>query len=253
MSSGMTRTIEIALAKRYAAPEYAFLLQVRNGTGFQRTVRTADALAFGLYPSRGLTITGFEIKASRGDWKRELTNPDKAEDIARFCHTWFVVAPKGVVPVDEVPPNWGLQELYDSGRLITTKAAEPKEPEPLTPLMIASIMRSVEKGMIPRSSIQQQVDDAVAAERERGEREIEHRTKEYTRLKASIAEFEDASGIRISHWQAGDIGEAVRVVLRHRANPAEYLYRLRTMRDGLQHLDAQIEQTIAQFGQVSDG
>ena len=57
------------LRDRYPSAAYAFFEQVRNGTGYSRTVvRTADALAFSLWPSRGLTLDGFEIKAYRGDY-----------------------------------------------------------------------------------------------------------------------------------------------------------------------------------------
>ena len=44
--------LEQLLAGRYPAPEWAFLPQVRNSTAFTHR-RTADALAFNCYPSRG--------------------------------------------------------------------------------------------------------------------------------------------------------------------------------------------------------
>lgn len=245
-----TQSIEVALSERYAAPDYAFLLQVRNGTGFQRTVRTADALAFSLYPSRGLTITGFEIKVSKGDWKRELTNPAKAEDIARFCHTWFVVAPKGVVPVDEVPHNWGLMELRDNGKFISTKGALPQEAEPLTPLMLASIMRNISNGMIPRSSIQHQIDKATESINAKSEQTIEFRTRNDERLRESVEAFEQASGVRIQAYQGGDIGDAVRTLMRYKAGPDDFLRQLQYIRNSLNHLDAELEATIQQVGRM---
>jgi hypothetical protein len=51
----------------------------------------------GLWPSRGLKLMGFEIKAGRGDWLGELRNPRKAESIARFCDQWWVVATQDVI------------------------------------------------------------------------------------------------------------------------------------------------------------
>lgn len=56
-----------ALAARYTAPEFAFLTEVRNSVGFSSKVRTADAMAMSLYPSRGLYMIGFEVKVSRAD------------------------------------------------------------------------------------------------------------------------------------------------------------------------------------------
>ena len=49
-----------ALKTRYNSPEYCLLPQVRNSTGYSSKVRTADAIAMSLWPSRGLTLTGFE-------------------------------------------------------------------------------------------------------------------------------------------------------------------------------------------------
>jgi len=83
----------VLLKERFAAPEFAFLPHVRNGTGYARgTTRTADALAMSLWPSRGLELYGFEIKSERRDWLRERENPEKAEEICRFCDRWWVVA-----------------------------------------------------------------------------------------------------------------------------------------------------------------
>ena len=72
------------LAKKYAPPYWAFIREFRNATGFSAT-RSADALAFGMYRSRGQAIIGFEVKTVRSDWLRELKNPEKAEPIAQFC------------------------------------------------------------------------------------------------------------------------------------------------------------------------
>src|SRR5688572_18266988 len=87
--------VEYLLAKRFAPSAYAFLPQLRNGTGFGRT-RTADAVAMSLWPSRGIYLHGFEIKVGRGDWLSELRQPEKAEEIARFCKYWSLVAAEGV-------------------------------------------------------------------------------------------------------------------------------------------------------------
>ena len=70
-------------------PDGAFLRlpQVRNGTGFQRSTRTADALIVSCWPSRGLWFAGVEIKVSLSDWKRELCKPEKSASIQKWCNT----------------------------------------------------------------------------------------------------------------------------------------------------------------------
>lgn len=59
-----------ALRGRYRAPAYALLEQVANGTGWKAD-RFADAVVMSLWPSRGLTVTGFEVKVSRHDYQRD--------------------------------------------------------------------------------------------------------------------------------------------------------------------------------------
>ena len=89
--------------------DYAYLEQVRNQTGFtDKRLRIADAITMGLYPSRGLYIEGYEVKVSRSDWLSELKQPEKADDIAGYCHYWWIVAPKDIITVDEMPHDWGL-------------------------------------------------------------------------------------------------------------------------------------------------
>ena len=79
------------LAARYASPAWAIFFEVSNATGYKAN-RHADAVAVGIWPSRGLSILGFEIKASRSDWKHELSNPRKADAIFKYCDHWFLVA-----------------------------------------------------------------------------------------------------------------------------------------------------------------
>lgn len=67
----VTAELEVLLRERYQGRDWAFLLQVPDGTGMAKS-RTADALAMGLWPSKGLNLHGFEVKASRSDWLAEL-------------------------------------------------------------------------------------------------------------------------------------------------------------------------------------
>jgi len=53
------------LQKRFPSEEYACLPQVRNATGYSSVIRTADAIAMSLWPSRGLDLHGFEFKSLR--------------------------------------------------------------------------------------------------------------------------------------------------------------------------------------------
>ena len=79
------------LDKRYPAESHALFRQVADSTGYGQK-RYADAVAFGLWPSRGLEIEGLEIKVSRQDWLNELKNHAKSADIQAYCHRWWIVA-----------------------------------------------------------------------------------------------------------------------------------------------------------------
>ena len=64
------------LKVHFPSPEFVFLEEVRNGTGYARGhIRTADAIIMGTYPSRGLYMHGVEVKISRQDWLNEFQLP----------------------------------------------------------------------------------------------------------------------------------------------------------------------------------
>lgn len=108
--------VRAAIASSYRQPEWATFFEVADGTGMRKT-RSADAVSVNMYPSRGLTINGFEIKVDRSDWRRELADPSKAEAIARYCDFWWVAAPKGLIDPVTLPATWGLTEVDEKGAL----------------------------------------------------------------------------------------------------------------------------------------
>lgn len=208
-----TRDIEHALAQRYAAPEYTFLTQVRNGTGFQRITRTADALAISMYPSRGITITGFEIKASIADWRKELKDPDKAEAIEQHCHHWFVAAPYGMIDVNEVPRTWGLIEVKTDGSIRVKKTAMLREmPVPMNEYLFASIVRNIGKTMVPANSVEPLIRKARAEGIEAGTEIAGRELKRLRSLETKANEFEQKSGVSMNAWDLGDIADLVSVM-----------------------------------------
>lgn len=108
--------------------EFAFMTHVRNAAGFAAT-RTFDAVAFNLWPSKGLTIEIFEVKVTRSDWLRELKDPDKSGAAMKLSDYFTVVAPAGIVKQDELPESWGLLEVNASGTALRSKV----RPTKLTP------------------------------------------------------------------------------------------------------------------------
>lgn len=207
------------LRARYRAPEWCLLPQVRNSTGYTRRTRTADAIAMNTYPSRGLAIHGFEFKASRYDWLSELKNPGKAEDIAIMCDYWWVVADKKVVADGELPHGWGLLEPHGRGLRAKAEALCACDTGILRERLmdrafVAAILRRVTE------ADEAALAAAEARGRQRGYEEggnaargLYSEGEKFNEMKSAVAAFEAASGVEINHWQAENIGKAVRVVL----------------------------------------
>jgi hypothetical protein len=227
MSKAKTeKDLEQLLAERFCPPEWAFIPQVSNGTGFTHR-RTADAVAMNCYPSRGLELHGFEIKVSRADWMRELKNPDKSVAVQKFCNRWWiVVSDKKIVQPGELPSTWGLLAPWRSGLKAYTAAPE-LQAEPLSRTFIASLLRNVATSQTPqaeiRAAIQQGIDQGLEISRKDAERAAEFERRKCEGLAAAVAEFEKASGVKISRWSGGQIGEAVKAVMEHGKNPATIL------------------------------
>lgn len=81
-----------------------------------------DFLAVGTWPSTKFVVHGYEMKASRSDWLRELKDPGKsAEGMAKVDH-WWVAAPAGVVQDGELPDGWGHLEVAEQTSRIVVPA-----------------------------------------------------------------------------------------------------------------------------------
>jgi len=230
-------TIYDLLAKRYPAPEWAFFTEVRNSTGYASKVRTADALAMSLWPSRGIHLHGFEVKVSRSDWRRELKEPEKAEDFARLCDFWWIVAPHGIVPVDELPQAWGLIEQRGK-RLVRAREAYLREPEPLTRRRLAALLRAT----FNQRPGAKELEDARKQGVKDGEKLATSRSKRrlqaYEDLHKKVREFEKASGLYIEHgWALPELGRNLKAFLERGSKPIDAL------RD-LQHRAEQINRDI---------
>jgi hypothetical protein len=187
------------LRKRYPSPEWALMEEVAPATG--GGTRYADAVAVNLWRSRGHAIHGFEIKVSRSDWLRELKQPEKAEEIYLYCDHWWILAPSGIVKNGELPPNWGLLELRETG-IVQSIVAPKLEPTPISREFFASIMRrgheqitSIAERM-QRASVDQaraEIDMLVA-------QQVDSSTKHHREREKQITEFSEKTGISFERY-----------------------------------------------------
>ena len=204
--------LENLLSNRFCPPAWAFIPQVRNGTGYVKTVTTVDAIAMGLYPSRGLYLNGFEIKVNRGDWLKELKKPDKAEEIAQFCDFFWVVSPKDIIKIEEIPSNWGWMIPFGK----TTKVIKPAKQlksQPIDNLFLAAILRRTQEIIIPDAKLNEVKKEGIDIGRERADQDFKYEKEEHIRLQEKVSDFEKRSGVTINSWRAGNVGDAVKMVL----------------------------------------
>jgi hypothetical protein len=202
------------LQKRYPSNEYALMAEVSDAAGFSRS-RSADYIAVGLWPSRGLAVNGIELKSFRSDWLSELKNPQKAENIFQYCdYFWLLTTDETIAKIEEIPPSWGW--LCIKGEKVFVKKEAPK----LTPVqlskhfIVAMLKRACDKNkFVHIDSIEDRIKEAKERGKEENKRALEHTQKELKEYREMVSDFESKSGVRINRWNDNKkIGEAVRFI-----------------------------------------
>lgn len=212
------------LHKVFPNGAYVLLPQVRNGIGhYCKQTRTADAIAVSCWPSRGLYLAGVEIKVSLSDWRSELANAEKAEDMAQYCKLWYIAAPKGVIPAGELPDDWGLIECEERQSKIV-KAAKATEFQPIDFPLMAAILRVVSQVTTPTDNVRDKITEGIEAARRV---DAQAHKREIEELETLVGRFEEASGVdlRGAKWRAGRIGEAVKQAMKSSKINVDYQLR----------------------------
>ncbi len=217
-----------ALRAQYPLPQYALLFEVASGMGKSMN-GYADAIAMGLFPSRGLDIEGFEFKSNRRDWLKELRDPDKAEHVAKYCdYWWLVITEEGIARPEEVPEGWGLYVVEGKKLEVRKRPKKLKAVAPDRTFVGAMLRRANEMAERERTRAMESLDrdQFVEEARQEAKREAEEGFKddlkiaarEHEALKREVQAFEEASGVKIGMWHGQRIGEAVNLVLNMRAD-----------------------------------
>lgn len=201
------------LRERFKQPEWSLFFEVGSGTG-ANCRRRVDALAMNMYPSRGLSLLGFEIKVSRSDLKRELDRPDKAEAVGSYCDEWWLAVPAGLITQDDpIPVPWGIMECK-SGNLKVTKKAEHLNAKPVTREFMAAVLRSagkVDEATI-REARQQAANEAWKDHENSVKRQVELATAQFRELQAKVDAFQAATGQRLSSYtKAEKLAERIKM------------------------------------------
>ena len=235
----------VALKARYAQG-YAFLPQVRNATGVTRVTRTADALAMGLWPSMGIELLGFELKSSRTDWLKELSQPEKSEEIGQFCHRWWMVfgGPGIYRPAEDVlPAGWGAMQATEDGRLTVIKDAPLRQAQAPTWSFVASVMRSMARTAASGDDLEIERNKAREEGRRAAQAQAESRVQQYsndyTELFRKVRAFETATGVSISqsYFRDEEAQKVAFAVIRALAfDPAKVVSAISSFQRGMQEL-----------------
>lgn len=231
------------------AGAWAFITQLRNGTGYSGITRTADAMAMGLWPSTGLELVGFELKVSRSDWLHELKQPKKAEEMKQFCDKWYLVIPSmSIIKDGELPAGWGLMVASGRGQAIKEKIKAPKlEPADVDRLLLASIFRNVTEKTIPYDMHQNALKQTKQYAEENILRIQKGRLEAAAATELKIKEFEDATGIKFEDWRR-DHMELAKIVKAAIDNKYDNIVeRIKMLRDSSERVTKFIDGEIGRY------
>jgi len=209
------------LAIKYRGEQWSIFFEVRNATGYGIQERYADAIAMGMYPSKGLKVHGFEFKSSRTDLVRELESVAKSAAIQKYCdYWWLVLGREDLIKAGELPSTWGLMVPYRDG-LRTIMVAPELKPCALDRRFVASILRCSKRAILASGSATREKNawnkgwsEGLASKKSDRDYELQSKERELQQLKKSVKTFQEASGIDIAReWDLGEIGAATRLIV----------------------------------------
>lgn len=174
------------------------------------STRRADAVHIGLWQSRGCgRIDVCELKVDKGDWRRELDNPGKAEAWWPYCNAFWIVAPStDIVPPDELPKKWGL--MVPNPRPNTRRfkvIVKPEEREAqLTTDLLRTLLTNTETGKV--HALREQQDKLRAQHQEqlrRARQEHSGLTEQEKGRLEILRRLEEALGVPLDRyaWRSG--------------------------------------------------
>lgn len=198
------------------APPYVVIEQVSPGTGFSSAARYADVLALSTWPSRGLRLEGFEIKASKADLRRELADLGKHQAIARYCDEWsLVVYRRSILEGLEIPADWGIWAVDEETGEELERIRKPakREPEPWPRAFVCSLVRNAHM-QSPRAAF---IARAVAVAEKNGR--IDERNIQSHELDHTLRPLGKALGFE--SWNQPALEELVRLAVERLQMPGK--------------------------------
>lgn len=233
-----------ALRNTYPAPNFMYLKEARDATGFD-CHRTADAIAIGMYRSCGQLIHGFELKVSRTDWLKELSNAAKAESLMRYCHRWSLIVPDTTIVKDgELPPTWGLGVWSQTRKNALPKIkwiVRPPEllPLPMSMVFFTAMIYAATKIDADTHEKQMKMEYERGRQNAKDAIDREHGREAHRKLTAAVDAFEKSAGIHISEYISEDTANRTGLLFKEWRRSLETVER---SRKNLEILQKQAEQ-----------
>lgn len=145
----ITEKMQQSLRKYYDKTGYKLFEEVKRATGYIKPERFADAVAVSIFPSNGISLTGFEMKSNRSDLLNDLRDLSKSEAVKQFCDYWILIIPhdnykeilKGKI---QPPDDWGIWAWYSDetcgGGFIVKRKPKQLYPKPVDRYFLASLL-----------------------------------------------------------------------------------------------------------------
>lgn len=234
------KNIYSLVRKRFPEGEYALMQEVSDAAGFNRS-RSADFMAMGLWPSRGLSLHCIEQKSFRSDWLSELKKPEKQENHFKYSDFfWLLTTDDTVAKAEEIPASWGWL-MVKGEKIFTMKEAPKLSPLPLNRQFIAAMLKraSNRTGFVHIDQIQERIDKERQQAIDGTKSEKEWMVREYVKLKKEVDDFEKSSGLKLfSGWEFRHdplkLGAAIKMVLE--GGLEEYQSEFVRMKNTAQHV-----------------
>ena len=116
-----SKQIEDALRVLHPPEAWGFFTEMANALWID-SYRRFDVYAVAYWKSLKYERRVYEIKISRGDWRREMNEPRKRMEALAKSNTFYFAAPKGMIRLDELPEECGLIEVDGDRARIRRKA-----------------------------------------------------------------------------------------------------------------------------------
>lgn len=96
--------------EHWSLKNFITIREARCGTGYRyQNQRSFDYMAISTL--EGNQVCGYEVKASRADFRKDIKDPEKQKALRCFANLFYYVAPEGVIKKEELPPWAGLLEM----------------------------------------------------------------------------------------------------------------------------------------------